>query len=139
MLGGAIVVLRALLVYLALRVPPAGSVPATPRRATGVSLRRSRDRRQEQVVNVYNWSDYIDRSRSSPNFTKETGIKVVYDVFDSNEMLETKLLAGGSGYDIVVPTASHTSSRARSRLASSRSSTSRKLPNLTRTCGMSSP
>ena len=37
-------------------------------------------------------------------FTKETGIKVVYDVYDSNEMLETKLLAGGSGYDIVVPT-----------------------------------
>ncbi len=39
-------------------------------------------------------------------FTKETGIKVVYDVFDSNEILETKLLAGGSGYDVVVPTAS---------------------------------
>ena len=38
------------------------------------------------------------------DFTKETGIKVVYDVYDSNEMLETKLLAGGSGYDIVVPT-----------------------------------
>ena len=58
---------------------------------------------QERVVNVYNWSDYIDESIIE-DFTKETGIKVVYDVFDSNEILETKLLAGGSGYDIVVPT-----------------------------------
>lgn len=59
---------------------------------------------QERVVNVYNWSDYIDESVLE-DFTKETGIKVVYDVFDSNELLETKLLAGGSGYDVVVPTA----------------------------------
>lgn len=57
---------------------------------------------QERVVNVFNWSDYIDESILA-DFTKETGIKVVYDVFDSNEILETKLLAGGSGYDIVVP------------------------------------
>lgn len=60
---------------------------------------------QERTVNVYNWSDYIDDSVLA-EFTKETGIKVVYDVFDSNEILETKLLAGGSGYDVVVPTAS---------------------------------
>src|ERR1700742_4814642 len=60
---------------------------------------------QEKVVNVYNWSDYIDPSIIE-DFTKETGIKVVYDVYDSNEVLETKLLAGGSGYDVVVPTAS---------------------------------
>ena len=58
---------------------------------------------EDQVVNVYNWSDYIDESIID-EFTKETGIKVVYDVFDSNEILETKLLAGGSGYDVVVPT-----------------------------------
>src|SRR3954454_10030591 len=58
---------------------------------------------QERTVNVYNWSDYIDDSIIA-DFTKEAGIKVVYDVFDSNEILETKLLAGGSGYDIVVPT-----------------------------------
>ncbi|MDB4273628.1 polyamine ABC transporter substrate-binding protein [bacterium] len=58
---------------------------------------------QNKVVNVYNWSDYIDESIIE-DFTKETGIKVVYDVFDSNEILETKLLAGGTGYDIVVPT-----------------------------------
>ncbi|MEM9732363.1 MAG: polyamine ABC transporter substrate-binding protein [Pseudomonadota bacterium] len=59
---------------------------------------------QERVVNVYNWSDYIDEEILK-DFTKETGIKVVYDVFDSNEILETKLLAGGTGYDVVVPSA----------------------------------
>ena len=59
---------------------------------------------QEKVVNVFNWSDYIDDTIIA-DFTKETGIKVVYDVFDSNEILETKLLAGSSGYDVVVPTA----------------------------------
>lgn len=56
----------------------------------------------DDVVNVYNWSDYIDEEVLE-NFTAETGIKVVYDVFDSNEVLETKLLAGKSGYDVVVP------------------------------------
>ncbi len=58
---------------------------------------------EEKVVNVYNWSDYIDEDVLQ-QFTKETGIKVVYDVFDSNEILETKLLAGGTNYDVVVPT-----------------------------------
>lgn len=58
----------------------------------------------EGVVNVYNWSDYIDEEILK-EFTAETGIKVVYDVFDSNEILETKLLAGKTGYDIVVPSA----------------------------------
>ncbi|CTQ64731.1 Putrescine-binding periplasmic protein precursor [Roseibium alexandrii] len=58
---------------------------------------------QDRTVNVYNWSDYIDESILE-DFTKETGINVVYDVFDSNEVLETKLLAGGTGYDVVVPT-----------------------------------
>ena len=58
---------------------------------------------QDRVVNVYNWSDYIDEAILE-QFTAETGIAVVYDVFDSNEVLETKLLAGGSGYDVVVPT-----------------------------------
>ena len=59
---------------------------------------------EDKVVNIYNWSDYIDDSILA-DFTKETGIKVVYDIFDSNETLETKLLAGGTGYDVVVPTA----------------------------------
>ena len=59
---------------------------------------------KERVVNVYNWSDYIDPTVLE-DFTKETGIKVKYDTFDSNDMLETKLLAGRTGYDVVVPTA----------------------------------
>jgi putrescine transport system substrate-binding protein len=58
---------------------------------------------QQRVVNVYNWSDYID-PQVLEDFTKETGIKVQYDTFDANETLETKLLAGKSGYDVVVPT-----------------------------------
>ena len=61
---------------------------------------------QEKVLNVFNWSDYIDTSIID-DFTKETGIRVVYDVYDSNEILETRLLAGGSGYDIVVPSAEY--------------------------------
>ena len=56
-----------------------------------------------RVVNVYNWSDYID-PKVLEAFTKDTGIKVQYDTFDANETLETKLLAGKSGYDVVVPT-----------------------------------
>jgi putrescine transport system substrate-binding protein len=58
----------------------------------------------ERVVNVYNWSDYIDPDVLA-GFTKQTGIRVQYDTFDSNDTLETKLLAGKSGYDVVVPTA----------------------------------
>ncbi|WP_036255678.1 polyamine ABC transporter substrate-binding protein [Methylocapsa acidiphila] len=57
---------------------------------------------QERVVNVYNWSDYID-PKVIEEFTKETGVKVVYDTYDSNEVLETRLLAGKTGYDVVVP------------------------------------
>jgi len=59
---------------------------------------------RERFVNVYNWSDYIEPSVLDA-FTKETGIRVRYDTFDSNDTLETKLLAGKSGYDVVVPTA----------------------------------
>jgi putrescine transport system substrate-binding protein len=59
---------------------------------------------QTRTVNVYNWSDYVEPTVIEA-FTKETGIKVRYDTFDANETLETKLLAGKSGYDIVVPTA----------------------------------
>ena len=57
---------------------------------------------QERVVNVYNWSDYID-PKVLESFTRETGIKITYDTYDNNEIVETKLLAGKSGYDIVVP------------------------------------
>jgi len=56
----------------------------------------------ERIVNVYNWSDYIDPAVITA-FEKEYGIKVNYDVYDSNEVLETKLLTGHTGYDVVVP------------------------------------
>ncbi len=59
----------------------------------------------EKVVNVYNWSDYI-ATDTIDRFEKETGIKVNYDVYDSNEILEAKLTAGHSGYDVVFPSAS---------------------------------
>jgi len=75
--------------------PAAATAPAAPAVETDA----------EKVLNVYNWSDYIDPG-VVPEFEKETGIKVNYDVFDSNEVLETKLLAGRTGYDIVVPSAS---------------------------------
>lgn len=57
---------------------------------------------QEKVVHVYNWSDYVE-PRMLEAFTRETGIRVVYDTYDNNETVETKLLAGKSGYDVVVP------------------------------------
>src|ERR1700740_84187 len=60
---------------------------------------------EEPRLNVYNWSDYIAPD-TIPKFESETGIRVTYDVYDANEVLEAKLLAGRSGYDIVVPSAS---------------------------------
>jgi putrescine transport system substrate-binding protein len=77
----------------------AGSAPATTADPASVPAA------EEKVLNVYNWSDYIDPT-IVPAFEKEYGIKVNYDVFDSNEVLETKLLAGHTGYDVVVPSAS---------------------------------
>lgn len=67
-------------------------------------------RAQDKVVNVYNWTDYVDPAVLA-DFTRETGITVRYDVFDSLETLEAKLLAGHSGYDIVVPSNEPTMSR----------------------------
>ena len=61
-------------------------------------------RADERIVNFYNWSNYMAPGVLE-EFTRETGIKVVYDTFDANETLETRLLAGKSGYDLVVPTA----------------------------------
>jgi putrescine transport system substrate-binding protein len=57
-------------------------------------------------LNVYNWSDYIAKD-TIPNFEKQTGIKVKYDNYDSDDTLQAKLLAGSSGYDIVVPTSNY--------------------------------
>ena len=57
---------------------------------------------EEKILNIYNWSDYIAED-TVKNFEKETGIKVRYDLFDSNEVLHAKLIAGKTGYDVVVP------------------------------------
>jgi putrescine transport system substrate-binding protein len=59
---------------------------------------------EEKILNVYNWSDYVAPD-TIEEFTRRTGIKVNYDVYDSNEMLEAKLLVGKSGYDVVFPSA----------------------------------
>ena len=74
--------------------------PAAP--AAGVAAAPAEE---EKVLNVYNWSDYIAPD-TVKKFEDETGIKVTYDVKDSNETLETKVLAGDTGYDIVVPSSS---------------------------------
>jgi putrescine transport system substrate-binding protein len=72
--------------------------------AAGLALFLSSAKAEDRVVNFYNWSNYMAPDVLE-NFTKETGIKVVYDTFDANETLETRLMAGKSGYDVVVPTA----------------------------------
>jgi putrescine transport system substrate-binding protein len=64
---------------------------------------RARTTTEEPVLHVYNWADYIGNDTVAL-FERETGIEVSYDVYDSNELLETKLLAGGAGYDIVSTT-----------------------------------
>ncbi len=68
----------------------------------GAALAFSAGTLSAEQVRVYNWSDYIDEALLE-KFETETGIDLIYYVFDSNEILETKLLAGGSGYDVVVP------------------------------------
>src|SRR3981081_2295646 len=71
--------------------------------ATAVVLLAVPARAEERTVNFYNWSNYMAPDVLE-NFTKETGIKVGYDTVDPNETLETRLVAGKSGYDVVVPT-----------------------------------
>ena len=68
---------------------------------TTVYAQKTQPQSPDNVVNVYNWSDYI-ADDTIANFEKETGIKVNYDVFDSSETLHAKLMAGHSGYDVVV-------------------------------------
>lgn len=70
-----------------------------------LALATSANAEEDKVLNIYNWSDYIAED-TIKKFEEKTGIKVTYDVFDSNEVLEAKLLAGNSGYDLVVPSAS---------------------------------
>ena len=72
--------------------------------AAALALPSPAARAQERTVNFYNWSNYVAPGVLE-DFTRQTGIKVVYDTFDANETLETRLLAGKSGYDVVVPTA----------------------------------
>jgi len=63
---------------------------------------------QNKVVNVYNWAEYTAPD-TLPGFERETGIKVRYDVYDSNDTLQAKLLTGNSGYDVVVPSTHYAS------------------------------
>ena len=85
---------------------PAADATAAAASAAAGAAAGTVDTGEEKILNVYNWSDYIDPTVLE-GFTRETGIKVNYDVFDSNEVLETKLLTGNTGYDIVVPSASY--------------------------------
>jgi putrescine transport system substrate-binding protein len=71
---------------------PAASAPASPPPAPA----------EEKVLNIYNWPDYMPEGMIAA-FEKETGIKVNYDTFETNEALHAKLVAGNTGYDIVVP------------------------------------
>ena len=81
-----------------------GKQPSSDEQADKAAPAATAPGQEEAVVNVYNWSDYIE-PKALEEFTAKTGIKVRYDVFDSNEVLETKLLTGNSGYDVVVPSA----------------------------------
>lgn len=84
---------------------------------------------QEKVVNIYNWSDYVD-PQVLKDFEAETGIKVRYDVYDSNDTLEAKLLAGKSGYDVVVPTQYYMARQVQAKLL--RPLDKSKIPNLSK-------
>ncbi len=89
--------------YLALAITGcSGGSDTTPKDAAGHADARATAPGAEQVVNVYNWADFIEPSVLT-GFEKEYGVKVNYDVFDSTEVLETKLLVGHSGYDVVFP------------------------------------
>lgn len=90
--------LRRLVLLAALLLPLPMALTALPASA------------QERVLNVFNWNDYIDPYMVQ-RFTRETGIRVRYDIYDSLETLEGRLSAGRSGYDIIVPTGEPTFSR----------------------------
>src|SRR5690348_16778840 len=100
--------------------PPAADAAAAPKAEVF-------DTDADKVLNVYNWSDYI-KPEVLQDFEKETGIKVQYEVMDSNELLETKLLAGRTGYDVVVPSASFLARQIKQSIYQKLDKT--KLPNL---------
>jgi putrescine transport system substrate-binding protein len=101
--------------HLSPLIPAKAGIPHWARAAVGVvgiilafvaawlACREAATAQPQRVVNVYNWSDYVDPSVLD-DFGKKTGIAVRYDTFDSSDTLEAKLLAGQSGYDVVVPT-----------------------------------
>lgn len=91
MLGCA---LAAVLVACGKKEEPVAAAPAAPAAAALAA--------EEKVLNIYNWPDYIAKDMVE-NFEKETGIKVNYQTFESNEALQAKLVVGNTGYDIVVP------------------------------------
>jgi putrescine transport system substrate-binding protein len=93
---------RGIFSHIRLAVPVAVLLVALQGQAR--AQEKGQETAQERTVNFYNWSNYVAPGVLE-DFTKETGIKVVYDTFDANETLETRLLAGKSGYDVVVPTA----------------------------------
>lgn len=95
-------ILRYSLIASALLLAACSQSPEPP--ATAAAPAADAPAQGEKVVYVYNWSDYIAEDTIA-NFEAETGIKVVYDVYDNNEMLEAKLMAGASGYDLVFPSA----------------------------------
>jgi len=78
--------------------PTAAAVPAVVASAPAVALKSV----EERVLNIYNWPDYVPEGLIAA-FEKESGIKVNYDTFETNEALQAKLVAGNTGYDIVVP------------------------------------
>ncbi len=82
-----------------------GAKQATESPGAGTTSAAAHGAAEEKVLNIYNWSDYIAPD-ILPAFEKEFGIKVHYDVFDANTVLQTKLLTGHTGYDIVVPSSS---------------------------------
>jgi putrescine transport system substrate-binding protein len=95
---------RGLLRTLALAALCLGLLGSCGGKREGAAANPGRPGGEARVLNVYNWSDYVAPDTIS-RFERETGIKVNYDVYDTNEVLETKLLTGHSGYDVVVPSA----------------------------------
>jgi putrescine transport system substrate-binding protein len=81
--------------------PPAASTPAASAASAPVAAAPAANT-EEKILNVYNWPDYIAKDMLA-NFEKESGIKVNYQTFENNEALNAKLVAGNTGYDIVVP------------------------------------
>lgn len=90
---------RPSLIAACLALAACGGKPSDP-----ASSAAQAPRAEDKVLHVYNWSDYVAED-TIEQFTAETGIDVVYDVYDSNEILEAKLMTGGAGYDVVFPSA----------------------------------